>query len=203
MTHHLNIHYFDSITTEAQAYMLGYFYARGTGRLQLPINTLSLLYFFRAELQYDGPIHTYNRNAVMNAGGAEFLERLKSLGCKTNRFINSQLPNLPPNLMRHFLRSLFDNYGRAYYIKQKYVNISLTLNDTLTTDVRTFLRDNLAVATHHLFRYSHLNSTEMLITAHSSSLHFLYYIFSNINQNCCQARKYQKYRQFIEKGVYE
>lgn len=197
----LNLHYFDNITTEAQAYVLGYFYARGTGRLQLNKDCLSVLHIIKKELCCDAPINICGNNISLNIMRQDFRDRLVAVGCKSNRFVNSNLPNIPPELLRHFLRALFENYGRLYYTKQKYANISFTLNDNLINEVRAFLKTSLDIPTHHLFRYSHLNSTEMFITKNSHTLTLLYYLFSSIDQNYCQARKFQKYRQFVEKGV--
>ena len=198
----LNLDYFSNINTEAQAYVLGYFYSRGTGRLQLNKDFLPILHIIREELCCNAPINIYDKQISLNIVRRDFRDRLAAAGCKNNRFINSHLPNIPPELFRHFLRALFENYGRLYYVKHKYPNVSLTLNDCLTNEVRALLKTALDISTHHIFRQPHTNSTEILITQHHSTSTFLYYISANATQNYCHARKLKKYRDFVEKGVY-
>lgn len=198
--YHLNVNYFTDIHTEAQSYILGYFYARASGRLQLNKNAAPILYVIRKELCCDAPIHFYNNIAALNLTGQTFKEHLIAAGCRRTRTENSHLPSI--TCLRHFLRAIYENYGRLYIVKQKYINVSLNYNECFINELREFLNKELNILGHHLYRYEYINSLTLLINSHDSSVNFLNYIYGDFDKKYCQVKKFEK-REKLVKKVYK
>ena len=199
MTYKLNTKYFSHLFTEAQAYCLGYFYARASGHLQLNIQDKETLSIISSLLEYDGPIHSYGNITEINIKQKEFTTSLLSLGCTLNRKYMSSLPVLSTFLFPHFLRAIFENYGRMYLVKSKYLNVHINFNEQFVSELRFFLKTELNIETKHYYRYSHTNTLQMMITKRSDAIKFLNYIYSPSLYYL--ERKYQKYKEYGEKGV--
>lgn len=197
--HQFNINYFDNITTQAQAYLLGYFYGRSSGRLQFNKDLTSILYIIRKELCCDAPIHIYNNVVALNLTNKDFQARLYSAGCRRTPQISSSLPSIKS--FQHFLRAIFENYGRCYLVKNKYINISITYNENFINELRVFLFEECNITTRHFYRYEHTNSLTLLINKRCDSVRFLNYIYFNMDQFYCQVKKFLKYQQFIKNDV--
>jgi len=111
----------------------------------------------------------------------------------------SSLPSLSSSLLYHFIRAIFENYGRIYLVKQKYINVSINFNEQFIQELRNYLKQNLNIDTKHYYRYSHTNTVQMMITQSCSSKIFLNWLY--FNANYYMARKYHMYDQMIQNGV--
>ena len=107
----------------------------------------------------------------------DFTNNLLSIGCKLNNRYMSSLPDIPDCVFYHFIRSIFDNYGRMYLVKHKYLNVNITFNEQFISELREFLKKQLNIKTKHYYRYTHTNSLQMMITTSSCAKKFLNYIY--------------------------
>ena len=199
MTYKLNTNFFHSINTEAQAYCLGFFYARASGHIQLNKNNIQILHIISDLLQYNGPIHTYGNICEININQSGFTKTLLSLGCTLNCKYVSSLPNIPKHVLHHFVRAIYEDYGRAYLVKDKYLNINITFNEQFINELRIFLKKELNIDSKHYYRYTHTNTLQIMLTATPSVIKFLDYIYQPSFYYL--ERKFKIYRELKEKGV--
>jgi hypothetical protein len=129
-----NIHVFDTIDTEEKAYWLGFLYADGsvgttdkscTAPNRLAINISSkdknLLYDFLSDVEaYDTKIMDYMPsektygNTMMSRvylNSKTLCSHLIEHGCVPNKTFDISMPDLPPKMISHFIRGLFDGDG--------------------------------------------------------------------------------------------
>lgn len=127
----LDENYFEVINTEHKAYWLGFLYADGSltqttsscsgkNRVQimLSIKDKCILEDFKKDLNYTGPILEKKYNNSFSQDGAECCYMhinsrkicidLENLGFVNNRYF---MPNIPQDLVRHFIRGYFDGDG--------------------------------------------------------------------------------------------
>lgn len=131
--------FFDSIDTEHKAYWLGFMYADGFIEakrqhgnqkfgISLSIIDIEHLEKFKKDLKSNNPIKIYKGSGYNSTG--EFakllitcqntVNNLKANGCMEQKTCNLKFPNLPKNLIRHFIRGYFDGDGSlSYYVKNK------------------------------------------------------------------------------------
>ena len=137
--HNFNDRYFEVIDTEEKAYWLGFIMAdgcvyKGTGetyRLQINLkyDDIAHLNKFQKAIKSDYQV------AVKEVGGAKVAQLkvnstklckdLIALGVTERKSLVCQMPNLPYELIRHFIRGYFDGDGC----------ISLSVNDRLRKSV--------------------------------------------------------------------
>ena len=118
----LNKDFFKNITSEEQAYILGFVYADGYIDCQeksLVINMskkdIDILYKIKNALQCKNPIHkSSTKNCVrLNLCSKEMVKDLKEIGvCRAKSKI-IRLPQLPNNLYKHFFRGYCDGNGHV------------------------------------------------------------------------------------------
>ena len=193
--HKYNYDFFKDINTEAKAYVLAWFWCRGSGHLQLHKRDIDILETIKELIDFSGPIHVYNNVADLNIYSAPLLES----GCVPNRFYDQDLPSLSDGMYQHFIRGLFDSYGSIIIHKQKYLNISILSNETLITSLRKYLKVALDIDTKHYYRYSHTTTLQMLITKTQDAVRFCEYMY--LGSNFYMARKLTKYHEYTQKGV--
>lgn len=127
--HALQERYFSSITTEAQAYWLGFLFADGNvfeeKKVQIGLQRRDRehLLLFAQTLGFAGPIHDYvgtspttGRRVPMSHIAihcAEMCRDLVRLGCVQQKTNATSLlpPTIRPALLRHFYRGYFDGDG--------------------------------------------------------------------------------------------
>lgn len=124
----LNEDFFEIIDSEEKAYFLGFICADGSinernGKLSFTLNPkdINILYKFRSMLKINIPIsqRTYNdkrNNSKINTSGIQIYSRkiindLSLLGVNQNKSNTLDLPNINKNLIRHFIRGMFDGDG--------------------------------------------------------------------------------------------
>jgi hypothetical protein len=199
MTYKLNYSFFNEIKTEAQAYCLGYFYARGSGRIQLNIRDIQALQTIVNLIDYTGPIRIYKTVAELNIQQTQFLKQLQNLGCVPNTKHSPLFPIIEKELMSHFIRAIYENYGQVYLVKDRYINVTIVFDESFIQPLRDYLSTHLRVKTKHYYRYSHTNTVQVMITSDSQSKIFLNWLYQDANYYL--ARKYNKYQEYLQKGV--
>jgi hypothetical protein len=195
----VNDSYFNNITTEAQAYILAWFWSRGSGRIQIHNRDSDILYLIRSELSYTGEITTYKNISSLNITLPSFHRHLHNVGCSIKKSTCSLFPIIPNELVRHFLRGIFDSYGYLMLSKGKYINLSITHNDSFITEIRKRLKKDLNLFTSYHYKSSFTSSTQLLVTSHNSSLILLSHLY--LYSSYYLARKKTKYQPYCKSGV--
>lgn len=191
MTYKLNIHIFDNIETEAQAYCLGCFYFHTNGRIQLVAHKAKILFIISNILECEECVRTYNNVSEINISQKNFLNILN--------FDQNVLPDIPKYLISHFVRAIYDMYGSIYLVKNKYINVNIVQQENFVQCLRNWLKLNLNIDTKHYYRYSYTNTMQMMITRTNHAKIFLDWMYQDANYYL--TRKYQKYQDYLQKGV--
>ena len=162
---YLKVDYFQEIDTEIKAYLLGLFAADGCiytvnsdkfFTIQLKQEDADMIEFVKNELKAPRKIVKDKRDESLSISitNTSFVCHLIKNGVtegKSNRF----LPNLPENLMPHYIRGLFDGDGSIVIRKaHSYGNamrccVVILAHSNLIEQLRDYLEDKLKV--------SHLN----------------------------------------------
>lgn len=126
---------FESITTEKQAYWLGFLYADGSVSSTEHSITLSLtdkesVEQFREFLKTDKPIYVRKKSEVnpkwkdnytLTVHSKKLKKDLIKLGCIPNKTEKlDRVPDLPEHLYRHFVRGIFDGDGSIWKSQERF-----------------------------------------------------------------------------------
>lgn len=124
-----NDDYFEKIDTEDKAYFLGLLFADGNNfpksnrmSISLKDNDKYILERFKDCIEYTGPIRVVkNKNQVILAiNSYKITKDLTKLGCVENKSLVLSPPdNIPKNLLRHFIRGIFDGDGSVGIYKRR------------------------------------------------------------------------------------
>jgi hypothetical protein len=199
MTYKYKVDFFANIDSELKAYLLGVFYSRSTGRIQVGVSDIFILELIKSSLLYSGPIRIYGDSAEIHISSRPFLAQLTSLGCVKSKQCDSLFPTHLGVLLPSFIGGVFDSYGQLTLVKGKYLNISLVYNEKFIEGLRQFLRDTLHISTKHSYKSLSTNTISMLITKQCDALLFLSWVYAEHFSR--RDRKWCKYQEFLEKGV--
>lgn len=149
----LNEDYFETIDSEDKAYWLGFIYADGFITKRKPgfgQNILGItlaekdhLEKFADSIKTNKPVKTYEKkNSYGKKNGVSFEHKLalisnklvsdiEKLGVVENKtFLLSELPNIPKEFIRDFIRGYFDGDGSVFHINKKATRKNKTYNHT-------------------------------------------------------------------------
>ncbi len=128
----MNHDYFNTIDTEAKAYWLGLLFADGYNYeardrvvLTLAQTDIEILERFARDIGYVNQIYTVIpklpncqplRTVTINS--RTMSEALARLGCVQRKSLILEIPSIPDDLMRHFMRGYFDGDG-CIYLKER------------------------------------------------------------------------------------
>lgn len=148
----VNSNYFSKIDTEEKAYWLGVLFADGNitkiGKCkQVRFNTIDKdwLNAFISAISYSGTYHIethkkYNKDIYCLSVGDDTLhDDLNILGCIPNKTKVIVFPNIPEDLIRHFIRGYFDGDGTVGIYKNKSDNNYYTLRSGFCTGSEQFI----------------------------------------------------------------
>jgi intein-encoded DNA endonuclease-like protein len=135
--YNVNHDFFGQIDTEEKAYLFGLWMADGgiyKNRINLSMADLDIMEKAKNCLQYTGPLrHTPSKfnNKIfhqLEIYSKKLFNDLNNKGCVPNKSLMLKFPYeyIPENLIRHFLRGMFDGDGSIYRNKAGYFHISLT-----------------------------------------------------------------------------
>jgi hypothetical protein len=147
---------------EKSAYWLGFIYADGyisktenCIRITLSVKDEGHLLKFKNDIQSESPI-TYHMNrysenypltkkARVSIFSKQIKEDLSKLGCNPKKSLNCRFPELPQNLIPHFIRGYFDGDGSVYTIKPygRMRNSSIGISFIGTEEFIYVLKDKL------------------------------------------------------------
>lgn len=147
----INEDYFSDIDTESKAYWLGFLYADGCIRskrndicLCLHEKDSDILHKLASEIyNSEYSLSRYKKSISLHLYSDKIKKDLIRHGCGSNKTFFIRVPELRDDLMRHFLRGVFDGDG-CYYIG-KSISISLTGNKDFVKDIYDYFVKNIAV----------------------------------------------------------
>lgn len=209
--------YFKEINTEEKAYFLGLLMADGwvsqgksNWTLGLAMTDKDCIEKFQTALKTNSPIKLREANIKDGVSRKacyflyitckEIIEDLNKLGIIGNKTNRTYIPNIPKELIRHFIRGYFDGDGCIYVRKNtKNSNCSCSItsssqliikqiyNILLNNNIKSFIRQ-------HKPTYSTVNIDNRL-----ESLKFLDYIYKDCS--IYMNRKYNKYLEIKNKPI--
>ena len=219
--YYCNYHFFDNIDTEEKAYWLGFlitdgwiYYRQDTNSgvvgVELQYGDINHLKKFNKQLNGNYRItdrwkecsisNTNKKNHMckLRIYSLNMYKALNNLGLSSDKTYSVGFPDIPSDLMRHFLRGLFDGDG-GFCLTNKTFNIDITTaSDKMQKDFIDFTR-SIGI---HFYDYSHISSYGVLthrptINQISDKLKFLDYLYKDCN--IYLDRKYKKYLKAKEK----
>jgi intein/homing endonuclease len=139
--------FFNSISTEVQAYLLGFYAADGsidekrkTFRVHVQTQDSEIIYLYKDLISPDARTFTRNdgttvgRNGMLIQGhgsfgvditSAKLCQSLVNLGIGYRKtYVDFHIPDIPDNLIRHFIRGYFDGDGSIIGWVAKEINKS-------------------------------------------------------------------------------
>lgn len=210
----LNEEYFDNIDTQRKAYWLGFIAADGciteTNYFAFSLKDKDILYDFKNDIDYTGEIKTvinkYGTYYRINFSSKLFCDNLRKIGISERKsLIYNDLPDIRPNLMRHFVRGYFDGDGCIYW------GYSISYNPKKISKVKNW--GLCIIATKQLcLKFQDLFSTELKYIPHinkspSESMFYVsiyknsalidFYKYMYNESEVCLERKRKKYDEFM------
>lgn len=132
MRYTCNENFFENIDTEAKAYFLGLMFSDGTiedrpkkGQSRMIIclqkNDEDILKLFKKTINFNGHLRYYcpknprwKKMCQLKLSSDKICQDLIRLGCVPNKSLILKWPIIPKNLIRHFIRGIFDGDGNIY-----------------------------------------------------------------------------------------
>jgi hypothetical protein len=148
----VNESYFD-ILNDNSAYWLGFLYADGyvrmkdgrSGELKLKLKDTDKDHIekFLTEIESNHPIKcgidNKSKFCQVSVNSTIMVKRLFELGCDNKKTFKIRFPELPLNLMNHFIRGYFDGDGSVCKIKGKWDNVSIAGNQNFIESLKKYL----------------------------------------------------------------
>lgn len=218
----INHDYFENIDSEHKAYWLGFIYADGSItkkvyekgsytyrlRMELMFEDKYILEQMALDLESDlKPKEYYNdtshfegynkpkHTAYIMFSSKKMGEDLVKLGVVPNKtFILKSLPNIPDNLMKHFIRGYFDGDGSVYLTKDNTIKTAFYGTHDFINSIQDFLIKELGLTKKKITDQKEANVSFVGIAKQESEklYHYMYdeaTIFLN--------RKYEKYNKYF------
>lgn len=176
----LEDNYFENINTEAKAYYLGLLVADGCVRengittISLQEKDVDILYSFKEELKYTGPIlyintpnpkHSNVRN--LSFSSKKISKDLIGYGLIQNKTYSTYFPNIPKEFWPHFIRGVFDGDGCICYTGGKYY-FNIAGNDILVKRIQEILMQECNLSETNI-RHPKKNSPTVSIMLYSGN----------------------------------
>jgi intein-encoded DNA endonuclease-like protein len=218
----VNHNYFTTIDDEHKAYWLGFLTADGNVRykssnscvisLQLRHDDKYILEYFKNDINAEVNIGEYQYGkkhcAVINIYSKQWAQDLQKYDIVPNKtFLINKLPDIPINLMKHFIRGYFDGNGCIMLYKPKDQNLrrlklSICGTQKFLQSLNQFLADNVGTNNQKLIDMNKYNTNVFNLRYHRQEdvLKFCEYIYSECT--ICLQYKYNKYLQYrIERNI--
>lgn len=149
----INEYYFDKIDTPNKAYILGFLWAdgcnfpkKGTISMSLEEQDKDILECIRNEINSERPLefidyshkhdfgYVYKNQYRLLLYSVHMCKTLEDIGMVPNKSLVATFPKISSNLIKHFVRGLFDGDGSVYQYKYKNrdsYKYTLTITSTL------------------------------------------------------------------------
>lgn len=167
-----NINFFTKITTEEQAYWLGFIFAdgcvQGGGRnvleIGLSIQDYDHLVKFKNSLDFKGEVKTKtnkkHKSCRVSLYGETIIKDLIDKGATPRKSRTLKFPTkIPKELYRHFIRGYFDGDGSLYvYEKLNKLSVSILGTEDFLSTLQEIFMQELGLTKVKI--YKHKNITE-------------------------------------------
>lgn len=212
--------FFENIDSEEKAYVLGFLYADGHNQadkskvcLELKatdieiIHKIGKLIYINEDYKLAGRPQTtrviedhfcnVQPTTRLYIYSKKICEDLVKLGCVQNKTLKCNFPNIPKELIRHFVRGYFDGDGTIIYNFYKgyfHSRISICVTPEFGLGLQKVVTDALNFRT--VFRKASEDSliTNFVIQSAKSNMIFLNWLYKD--STIYLERKYQKYLNF-------
>lgn len=200
----LNEHYFDNINTEQQAYWLGFIMADGCittsnyFAFTLAEKDKDMVYQLAKDLQYTGSVYTpdisssnfHRTNSYrINFSSKLLCDALRKLNITEHKALREDVPMLSENLMRHFIRGMFDGDGSVYtsistvcHNGKRYeyysVGVNIACSYTIGLRLQSIIEQGIAY-TPKLHKHNSKNCWYINILNKKSIKDFYHFMYSN------------------------
>lgn len=215
-----NEKFFEGITTEHQAYWLGFIMADGCivktdlsldyyNRMVITLSTKDKCHLdsFKETINYTGHLLVYtqhntfgNTNAcAIHCNSKKMVSDLIKLGCLPNKTGYSHMPSIPQNLICHFIRGYFDGDGciTIYtggdgYRRQEF---SITTDETILKEMQIILAKecNLQITKLQSYKRTKL-AFSLKYGGRLQIIRIFNYLYNNDTASIFLERKYNKFK---------
>ncbi len=207
-----NENYFNSISSEHQAYFLGLMYAdgyndnvRNVANIQLQekdkeiLDSFSRVLCCNYKLQFiDKSKHPTHQSCYrLNLVSQKMSSDLARLGCIAKKSLILKFPaenQVPKYLWRHFIRGYFDGDGGiGFWLCGNYhkMNCAITSSKDFCLSLKYYIENAVKVSCYIANIKNHDNTKRICISGNCQILKFLDWLYKDAN--VFMERKYQKY----------
>lgn len=206
-----NEHIFDQIDSEEKAYWLGFIFADGyisssplregvksiyQFEISLGIKDIEHLNKFKKFIEFKKDIITDKSRCRFIVANKHLWITLNELGCTPNKSLSLKFPNIPQNLVRHFIRGYFDGDGCiSRHVHNTCVTPHIELLGTKQMLEHVLLYSGISAKYKHDIRHS--EETWSLEWTKDLGIEFINYLYNNCS--IYLNRKYELY-QFFKNG---
>lgn len=154
--------YFSTIGCEQKAYWLGFLAADGSvlskrNTVQLALKTADQDHVlqFGKDINSNYPVKNYTNNgsgyATVSITAKELISDLAVFGVTARKTSTVFWPNLPDDMLRHYIRGYFDGDG-CFWANTKRCSYSILGNEPFLNDLQSHLRTKLGLGAAKLFK---------------------------------------------------
>lgn len=216
--HKLQEDYFDTIDTEEKAYWLGFIVADGCvgksshlykqpNRLSfnLSVKDIEQLEKLRFALGSSSkittviPKGTYSTNPIsrFNVNSVHLCASLSKYGVAEQKTGNEVLPDIPMDLMRHFIRGFFDGDGSITSCSGR-VTVNFTSNTDMLLQLRDFLHNAIGTSNRISVYDQYEKQAKMIQYGGQSDVRTIYHYLYD-DATVYLERKYNKFTSLLSK----
>lgn len=208
----LNHDYFKKIDSEDKAYWLGFIMADGcvyvgsnhTLRLQINLASSDLDHLNKfqeaIESSYKIQIKKVNQKnevAILKINSTELCKDLQNLGVVFRKSLICEMPNIPNELMKHFIRGYFDGDGCITTPKNKNTKVTIVGGEKMMKSIKDFLKkENIFISLHNPYKGKKTFTLET--QSKKNVTEFLRFLYDDAS--IYLDRKYFLYKKFLEKS---
>lgn len=216
----INEHYFDEIDTPNKAYILGFLWADGcnfskksTISMTLEEKDMDDLDRIRCEIGSERPLefidysnkhdfgYTYKNQYRLLLFSSHMCKTLEDIGMVPNKSLVVKFPTLSNELIRHFIRGLFDGDGsvcRSKYKNRQSYQHTLTITSTLMVceELVNIVENTLGIHCHIYEASNHNDVTKVFnISGKNQIKKFTDWMYDDSDLKL--TRKYERYIQYF------
>jgi hypothetical protein len=157
--HNIDINFFKKIDSKNKAYILGLIisdgYVDNNYKLTLTSKDLDLVEIFKKELKSEHKLARYDifdkrTNNIycrysLQVASKEIVNDLNKLGIFANKSFNCTMPNIPQELIWHFIRGVFDGDGTIHQPKNNKLGrlrFSIIGSEKLLVEINNHFKNN-------------------------------------------------------------